>query len=41
MKYKLGNDWEVIHIDDVCINTDITKLSTAIDEVLKKRKCSH
>ena len=41
IKYKFGNDWEVIHIDDVCINTDITKLSTAIDEVLKKRKCSH
>lgn len=40
IKYKFGNDWEVIHIDDICINTNITKLSMAIDEVLKNRKCS-
>ena len=40
IKYKFGNGWEVIHIDDVCINKNITKLSAAIDEVLKNRKCS-
>ncbi len=35
---KLGEGWEIIHIDTANINKNVTRLMTAINAVLKKRK---
>ena len=36
--WKLGEDWEIIHIDTDNINANVTKLVPAIKAVLKSRK---
>lgn len=35
---KLGDDWEIIHIDADNINKNVTRLMAAINAVLKRRK---